>query len=103
MLLSNHTFVILSASEGSHAQGNKILRFAQDDKCMLRMTRQSAQDDTTRTLRMTSEFSPFQSRTANPYKMPLTTRRQFTQCDIDRQLLATTIDRHSNSVAWAFA
>jgi hypothetical protein len=29
LLLSDHTFVILSASEGSHAQGTEILRFAQ--------------------------------------------------------------------------
>jgi hypothetical protein len=53
--------------------------------------------------RMTKVCSPFQTRTANPYKMLLTARRQFTQRDIDRHLLATTIDRHSNSVAWAFA
>jgi hypothetical protein len=35
--------VILSVSEGSHTLGNEILRFAQNDKRMLGMTRRSSE------------------------------------------------------------
>gem|GEM_PF-5896641 len=34
-----HSLVILSVSEGSHTMGTEILRFAQNDKGTLRMTK----------------------------------------------------------------